>query len=134
VIWGAGPVFLLPTATDDFLGGEKWGIGPTVVALLQDGPWTYGVLANHLWASEGNDDRSNLSLSFIQPFLSYSLGKGLTVGLAGELAYDWKGEQWTAPLVASVSQMVPIAGRLFSFGLGFKYFVDTPDNGSEWGI
>lgn len=23
IIWGAGPVFLLPTATDDLLGGEK---------------------------------------------------------------------------------------------------------------
>lgn len=36
IIWGAGPVFLIPTATDDLLGGEKWGIGPTVVALKQD--------------------------------------------------------------------------------------------------
>ena len=26
-IWGAGPVFLLPTASDEFLGGEKWGLG-----------------------------------------------------------------------------------------------------------
>jgi hypothetical protein len=32
-IWGAGPVFLLPTATKDVLGTEKWGIGPTGVAL-----------------------------------------------------------------------------------------------------
>jgi hypothetical protein len=48
IIWGVGPVFLLPTATDDALGGEKWGIGPTAVALKQDGPWTYGALANHI--------------------------------------------------------------------------------------
>ena len=27
-IWGAGPVLLLPTATDNDLGGEKWGLGP----------------------------------------------------------------------------------------------------------
>lgn len=37
-IWGAGPVFLLPTATDDLLGAEKWGLGPTAVALKQKGP------------------------------------------------------------------------------------------------
>jgi hypothetical protein len=32
-IWGAGPVFLLPSATDDLLGAEKWGAGPTAVVI-----------------------------------------------------------------------------------------------------
>ena len=31
--WGVGPVFLLPTASEDTLGTEKWGAGPTAVAL-----------------------------------------------------------------------------------------------------
>ena len=44
-IWGAGPVFLLPTATDDLLGAEKWGAGPTAVVLKQQKGWTYGALA-----------------------------------------------------------------------------------------
>jgi hypothetical protein len=47
-IWGAGPVLLLPTATEDLLGTEKWGIGPTGVVLKQTGPWTVGLLANHI--------------------------------------------------------------------------------------
>jgi hypothetical protein len=39
-ILGAGPVFLLPTATDNLLGGDKWGAGPTVLALQQTpGGW-----------------------------------------------------------------------------------------------
>jgi hypothetical protein len=28
-IWGVGPVFLMPTTSDPFLGTEKWGAGPT---------------------------------------------------------------------------------------------------------
>ena len=44
IIWGLGPVFLVPTATDGLLGGEQWGAGPTGVALKQSGPWTYGIL------------------------------------------------------------------------------------------
>ncbi len=47
-IWGVGPVFLLPTGTDDLLSADKWGAGPTAVALKQAGPWTYGALANHI--------------------------------------------------------------------------------------
>jgi len=39
-ILGVGPVLNLPTATDEVLGSEKWGAGPTAVALRQDGPWT----------------------------------------------------------------------------------------------
>jgi hypothetical protein len=31
VVWGAGPVFELPTATDSQLGSEKWRAGPSAV-------------------------------------------------------------------------------------------------------
>jgi hypothetical protein len=48
LIWGVGPAFLWPTATDDSLGTEKWGAGPTGVVLTQQGPWTIGLLANHI--------------------------------------------------------------------------------------
>ena len=56
-ILGAGPVFLLPTGSDDLLTTDKWGAGPTGVALKQQGPWTYGALANHLWSFAGDSDR-----------------------------------------------------------------------------
>ena len=37
IIWGAGPVILLPTGTDQLLSGHKWGVGPTAVVLKQAG-------------------------------------------------------------------------------------------------
>src|SRR5688572_22717134 len=54
-IIGAGPAFLLPTATEDELGTEQWAIGPTIVALKQteDG-WTYGALWNYLVSVAGD--------------------------------------------------------------------------------
>ena len=48
ITWGIGPVLLLPTATDDLLGADKWGAGPAVVALTIRGPWTVGFLGNHI--------------------------------------------------------------------------------------
>lgn len=48
-VWGVGPVFLWPTATDDRFGSGKWGGGPAALALLQTGPWTIGGMANHIW-------------------------------------------------------------------------------------
>ena len=32
---GVGPIFLLPTATDELLGAGKWGVGPTGVVVWQ---------------------------------------------------------------------------------------------------
>jgi hypothetical protein len=55
-IWGAGPVFLWPTATDGALGAGKWGAGPSGLMLKQDGGFTYGVLANHVWSYAGWGD------------------------------------------------------------------------------
>ena len=91
-IWGVGPAILLPTATDDLLGAEKWGIGPTVVALKQTGPWTYGVLANHLESFAGDSKRTNVSATFVQPFLTYITAKQLTLALNTESTYDWEGD------------------------------------------
>jgi hypothetical protein len=67
IIWGVGPVFLLPTATDPLLGGKKWGVGIGTVALTLHGRWTIGGLANHVWSVAGDDDRSDISNTFLQP-------------------------------------------------------------------
>ena len=54
-ITGAGPVFLYPSASEDRLGGQKWGAGPTAVMLKQNSGWTYGALANHVWSFAGKE-------------------------------------------------------------------------------
>ena len=62
VVWGVGPAFLLPTATDDLLGTGKWGVGPTAVILKQTaGGWTYGALINQIWSVGGQSDRADVS-------------------------------------------------------------------------
>ncbi len=75
LIWGAGPVLVIPSATDDLLGGKKWAGEPTVVLLKQRGEITFGGLANHLWSFAGNDSRADVSATFIQPFVSVTTPK-----------------------------------------------------------
>lgn len=83
-IWGAGPVFLLPTGTDELLTTDKWGIGPTAVALRQQGPWTVGMLTNHIWSVAGDSDRRDISTTLLQPFLSYTTPTAWTYTLQTE--------------------------------------------------
>jgi hypothetical protein len=134
IIWGAGPVFLIPTASEDVLGGEKWGIGPTAVALKQVGPWTYGALVNHIESFAGEDDRADISASFVQPFVSYITKTKTTIGFSSESTYDWEGEQWSVPVNFTVNQLLKVGSQIIQVGGGIRYWADSPDNGPEgWG-
>jgi len=128
-IWGAGPVFLLPTGSDDLLTADKWGAGPTAVVLRQQGPWTYGVLTNHIWSFAGDDDRDDVNSTFLQPFLSYTTPSAWTFTLNSESTYNWIDEEWLLPLNALVSKVVTISGQLVSLGAGLRYWADSPDSG-----
>jgi hypothetical protein len=133
-IWAVGSVLLLPTATDDLLGAEKWGAGPTALALKQQNGWTYGVLANHLWSYAGDDSRAEVNATFLQPFVSFTTAKQTTYGFNTESTYDWSSSQWTVPLNASISQLVKLGSNPVQFSLGAKYYAEKPANGPEWGL
>ncbi len=130
-IWGAGPVVLLPTGSDTKLSADKFGLGPTAVALKQDGPWTYGGLANHIVSVGGPSDRADISATFLQPFLAYNTKTATTFSLNTESTYDWKSKQWAIPVNANVSQMIKIGDQLFSLGVGLRYWLKSTDNGPE---
>jgi hypothetical protein len=130
-IWGAGPVFLLPTGSDDLLTADQWGAGPTAVVLKQQGHWTYGALANHLWSFAGDEDRQDVNATFLQPFLSYTTPTAWTYTLNTESTYDWEGEEWNVPVNALVSKVTKVGSQLVSVGGGLRYWADSPESGAE---
>jgi hypothetical protein len=128
-------VFLLPTATADVLGTEKWGIGPTGVALKQMGPWTVGILAGHVWSVAGSDDRADVSATTLQPFVSYTTKTHTTIGAYTESAYDWEAEQWGVPLIVQAGQLFKIGPQILQFAVAGKYWAEGPNDGPEgWGL
>ena len=133
-IWGAGPVFLIPTASDDALGSGKTGIGPTVVVLKQEKGWTYGALGNQIWSIAGDDDRDSVNATFLQPFLSYTTKSHTTLTLNSESTYDWHADQWTAPINLMASQVLKIGKLPISLGVGYREYIEAPDGGPEWGL
>lgn len=133
-IWGAGPALLLPTATDDLLGTEKWGAGPTAVALKQQNGWTYGALVNHLWSFAGESSRADVNATYMQPFVSFTTPKARTYTLNAESTYDWENRQWTAPINVMIQQLVTIGKQPVAFTGGIRYYLDAPDGGPDWGL
>ena len=132
--WGVGPVWLLPTASDDYLGKEKWGAGPTGVALKQSGPWTYGMLANHIWSFAGDDDRADVNATFLQPFVAFVTPTHTTFSLNTESTYDWEAGEWSVPVNLQVAQMLKLGKLPLQMMFGARYWVDSPAGGAEgWG-
>jgi hypothetical protein len=133
-IVGGGPVALYSSATEDSLGTGKWGLGPTVVALKQVGPWTFGALANHLWSVAGDSDRGDVNATFLNPFASYVTSTKTTFTLSPELTYDWSAEQWLAPANLVVSQLFALGRQPIQVAFGGRYYFDAPSGGPEWGL
>ena len=126
IIWGAGPAFLLPTATDDLLGAKKWGLGPTLVLLKQSSGFTYGFLTNQIWSIasvKNNRDRAPLSSLFFQPFLSYTTPTAWTYGVNAESTYDWHAHQAAVPLNFTVAKLTKVGKLPVSFTGGVRYWV-----------
>ena len=134
-IWGAGPAFLLPTATGNELGTGQWAIGPTIVALKQthDG-WTYGALWNYLVSVAGDDDRADVNSTFLQPFLAKAFPGGRTVTVNFESSYDFEGEHWNVPVNVIYSKVTKIGSHMVSFAGGARYYFETPPGGADWGL
>ena len=65
-IWGIGPTFTFPTASDRALGNGKWSAGPAAVGVLMTGPWVAGALVNNQWSFAGWGD-TKVNAFLIQP-------------------------------------------------------------------
>lgn len=131
LVWGAGPTILLPTATDSLLGAEKWGAGPAAVGLVLKGPWTVGMLANHIWSFAGDDDRPDISNTFMQPFVAYTWPSAWTASVQSETSYNWESEQWSVPVNVALSKLVKVGKLPVSLQAGVGYWAESPDNGPE---
>jgi hypothetical protein len=132
-IWGAGPVALLPTSTDDALGAGEWGGGVSAVALKMAGPWVFGALVNNIWSFESDA----VNLFTLQPFVNYNLPDGWYLVSAPIMTANWEadsGERWTVPLGGGFGRVFSIGRQPINAGLQFYDYVETPTFGPEWQV
>lgn len=135
LIWGVGPVFLVPVSSNALLTTGKWGAGPTGVVITQQGPWTFGALANHIRSFAGDSNRADVNATFLQPFVTYTTRTATTFSLNVESTYDWEGGQWTVPVNSGVSQVLRVGGQLVQVGAIARYWAAGPERGPHgWGL
>jgi len=134
-IWGVGPALLLPTATDDVLGTDKWGAGPSVVVLTVRGPWVAGALANQIWSFAGDNDRGDVNQMLIQPFVNYNLPGGWYLVSAPIATANWEADSdntWIVPVGGGVGKIFRVGKLPINAQVQGFYNVEKPDNGADW--
>jgi hypothetical protein len=108
LIWGFGPTFLAPTATEPTLGQGKWAAGPSIVLLMQPQHWTLGFLTNNVWSFAGNEGRSRVNQFLTQYFVTRNLEHGWFLTSSPILTANWRapGEnQWLVPFGAGFGKI-----------------------------
>jgi hypothetical protein len=126
-IWGAGPIFLIPTGTDGLLSTRKFGIGPTAVVLKHKGHTNIGLLANHLWSVAGSDSHPYVSQTYAQPFVAYATKTAWTFAITSYDTYDWRAGRWTAIVNhIRVSKLVKLGPQRLSVGGALRCTVTSP--------
>jgi len=134
VIYGGGVALGLPTASNEFLGTEKWSAGPSFVVLVQPKGWTIGALAQNTWSYAGADDRGDVNFFFSQVFATKNLSKGWYVNSAPIITANWEapsGEQWTVPLGAGFGKLFRLGKLPINAQAGYYYNVVTPEFGAD---
>ena len=134
MIWGAGPVFVLPSTSEPPLGAGKWSAGPTIVALKQAGPWTVGALWNQVWSFSGDATRPDVNQMFLQPFVSYQTTQTVTLTAQSETTANWEvdDDRWTVPINFVVAKLSSFGSFPASYQLGFGAFAVHPEVGPSW--
>jgi len=98
-------VLLIPTNTDDYLGPDKWGAGPSIVLLTMPGNWVVGSMAD-----------------------------GWYLVSSPVITANWEnsGDEWTIPFGGGVGKIFRIGKQPMNVQTQAFYNVEKPDNGADW--
>ena len=100
VIWGLGPIFALPTASNKQLGQGKYSLGPTFVILSMPGSWVFGFLTYNIWSVAGDHNRPYVNEFEFQYFINYNFPHGWYLTTAPTITANWQAKsnnRWTVP-------------------------------------
>jgi hypothetical protein len=137
LVWGIGPVFQIPSASNEALGQGKWGAGPTAAAQWSGELWTFGALINNIWSFAGDDSRPAVNQMQVQPEVNYNFRRDPDgyFTFSPTITANWKqsgGERWTVPVSLGVGQLVKIGKQSVNLQATAYYNVVAPADSPNW--
>ena len=109
LLFGVGPTFVFPTASDLTTGQGKWQVGPAAAVAFVQRNWLLGILAQNPISFAGDSTRAPANALFLQPFITYQLGQGWFVRSEPQMIFDWERDRQQLPIDLGI-------GRVFKIG------------------
>lgn len=142
-VWGLGPTWILPTATDNLLGQEKWQVGPAGLAVrlgkehggLGIENWNIGVLGQQWFSYAGDGGRAETSQANIQYFINWKMNATQLVGMTPNITVDWKAkssDKLSFPIGLGTIGMFKLGRLPIRWGAEVQYFIAQRRGGPEW--
>ena len=134
-IFGAGPVFEFPSATNTKLGANQYSVGPAVAFGYKTKKWTAFLYPNYFFGVGSQSDRTAANattskLSLLYNF-AYNLPNAWQVGTNPTISFDRtasSGNQWDVPVGLYVSRVVSIGGMPTQIQATAEYSVVSPND------
>ncbi len=140
IIWGVGPTFVLPTATNTtYLGQGKLSMGPSVVVVLQPPHWTIGALVNNIWSVAGHSDLNKPAVNqfLLQYFINYNMKKGWYLTSQPIITANWRGGDnsvWTVPFGGGIGRITKLGFQPVNVTAQLYGNPVRPPGTSPWGL
>lgn len=133
MIWGYGLVGTIPTASNDKLGKDLWGLGPEIMLGVARKWGVIGGVLSHQWDIGGSGDGS-INTTSLNYFYSFPMGGGWQFGAAPAITYNHdaaSGNKLNLPLGIGISKTSVLAGPgLSSCSTGITLSAPTPSRPS----
>jgi hypothetical protein len=139
LIWGAGPIIQVPTATSRYTGQGKLAIGPNFVALGMPSHFVLGVLVNNIWSIAGGGSRPDINQMLVQYFVNDNLKKGWYLTTQPIVTANWNtsaasGSVWTVPIGGGVGRIMKLGFQPVNIGVqAYGNAVHVP-GASSWTV
>lgn len=112
VSFGAGPIIVLPTATNDALGTGKWQLGAVGMAVAPKSWGLLGGLATYQVSVAGQGDRENVSLATFEPIINFNLKDGYYLRSTATWNFDLQSGDYTIPIGLGIGKVIPINNKV----------------------
>lgn len=134
--FGIGPQITAPTATVKELGSGKWSAGlVNTLFNFKSKKFQWGYLLSWQASFAGADDRANVNIGALQPFLFFQLGKGKYLRSTGAAAYNFENNTYSVPIGLGFGQVIPKKKVIFNLFVEPQYSVADKGAGyPQWQI
>jgi hypothetical protein len=138
VIWGVGPTFVFPTATNTtYLGQGKLSLGPSIVVLVQPPHFTLGFLTNNYWSVAGHSDRDKPAVNqfLLQWFVNYNMKKGWYIKTAPIVTSNWRAPssyKWNVPFGGGFGRIMKLGFQPVNLSAEVYGNAVHPPGASPW--